>query len=1141
MTKLLPFLLLFLSIGLSGQQIEFLSQDSESITLRCQLSGFELETVTTPQGEAVQVSIEDGTPLLKAGAPEVPKLTTAYILNHFQSGKVKILSSTYTDHEDILLAPSKGNLYRDVDPAMVPYEFGQIYEEDVFFPRKLVRTQSPYVFRDYRGQTVQFFPVQYNPVQRILRVYSELVVSIEIEADPALLEAENARASSKVPEPYHFLYQKRFLNYSGENRYEQIGELGNMLIVTTDEYAEQIEDMVRWKNQKGIPTEVVLMSEIGETPEEVRSFIDDYYQNQRLTYLLIVGDENAVPTLQTEFQNACDHCYAYQEGDDHYPEFFVGRLNAENPEQLQTILDRNMMYELNPGMDNPNWFSTALGFGSNQGPGDDGEFDYEHLNNIKSTLLNYGFTSVYEFYDGSQANASPTPADSTTDAEGNPNALMINEVINSGVTLMNYTGHGDHGVLASGSFNNAAINELTNYGAYPFLIAVACCVGDFQNDFGAGPCLGDTWIRATNNETGLPAGGIGGCFSSILQSWSPPMEGQDEMNALIVEAGTYDIRHTMGGIVVHGGGAMIDAYGAGGDEMMDTWNIFGDPSIALWTRTPIAITVDHDLSTFIGANSFEVYCDVDDALVGLYYEGRYIASGIVENGIASLEFDPLEYPSPITVTVTAYNYLPYQGEVQVAPLDGPFVILDSYEIDDINGGNANLKVDYSETIDLNITMRNVGLDTARAVTTTLNTDNELVTLINNTHSWGNIANDESKSQTAAFTFSVADLVEDQMAIPFSLTIVDEEDNTWDRTIFITVNAPVLKIGSIVIDDTAWGNGNGRLDAGESASIRIENLNTGHSVSPEATATLTTTDPYFEILQNSQAIGSIIDPVTTVYYIDVSPDIPLAHIIDLEYTLTAAPYEAAVQTAISANLLIEEFEADSLETSTFGWINNSEHPWFISNFQPYAGEQCLQSADIENNQTSTVEMELNVLEDGKLAFSRRVSSESGWDFLFFELDGQLLGEWSGEEGWEEFSFDVTAGEHTFTWTYYKDEYISDGMDAAWIDDIILPPFEMEGDTTITGTKELNENAISLSVAPNPVKETAVINYELGQTQIVSLYLVSSAGVVLKTISPATEKTRANHQLKLDMNAYPSGLYFVLLQSEQGVIIARVMKE
>ena len=63
---------------------------------------------------------------------------------------------------------------------------------------------------------------------------------------------------------------------------------------------------------------------------------------------------------------------------------------------------------------------------------------------------------------------------------------------------------------------------------------------NFDEGEGSGDCMGEVWSKATNSN-GDAIGGIGGAFSSVLQSWAPPMEGQDEMNNLIVEQGAYDL------------------------------------------------------------------------------------------------------------------------------------------------------------------------------------------------------------------------------------------------------------------------------------------------------------------------------------------------------------------------------------------------------------------------------------------------------------------------------------------------------------------------------------------------------------------------------------------------------------------------
>jgi biopolymer transport protein ExbB/TolQ len=90
----------------------------------------------------------------------------------------------------------------------------------------------------------------------------------------------------------------------------------------------------------------------------------------------------------------------------------------------------------------------------------------------------------------------------------------------------------------------------------------------------------------------------------------------------------------------------------------------------------------------------------------------------------------------------------------------------------------------------------------------------------------------------------------------------------------------------------------------------------------------------------------------------------------------------------------------------------------------------------------------------------VSSEAGYDFLEFRIDGNLVDSWSGEEPWEEVSYVVFGGEHTFEWRYAKDEIISDGADAAWVDFVVLPEFE-----AASGMNGAVDRP-ALQVVPNP---------------------------------------------------------------------------
>ena len=75
--------------------------------------------------------------------------------------------------------------------------------------------------------------------------------------------------------------------------------------------------------------------------------------------------------------------------------------------------------------------------------------------------------------------------------------------------------------------------------------------------------------------------------------------------------------------------------------------------------------------------------------------------------------------------------------------------------------------------------------------------------------------------------------------------------------------------------------------------------------------------------------------------------------------------------------------------------------------------------------------------GNIMFAYRVSSELNADFFQFYIDGQRMLNISGSIPWSNASFPVSAGSHVLKWVYDKDASLSDPVDAAWIDTVVLP--------------------------------------------------------------------------------------------------------
>ena len=103
--------------------------------------------------------------------------------------------------------------------------------------------------------------------------------------------------------------------------------------------------------------------------------------------------------------------------------------------------------------------------------------------------------------------------------------------------------------------------------------------------------------------------------------------------------------------------------------------------------------------------------------------------------------------------------------------------------------------------------------------------------------------------------------------------------------------------------------------------------------------------------------------------------------------------------------------------------------------PISGTYSAQSGSITHGESTNLEF-TGVLANGTVSFSYNVSSEAGYDFLKFYLDGVQLAQWSGAQSGN-FSTPVSLGQHTLKWTYAKDGSVSSGNDAAWIDDVVIP--------------------------------------------------------------------------------------------------------
>ena len=843
---------------------QLVSSSESSIKVNVQVPGFYTTTVTTPRGEANVITLPKSVSTAEAGEPNVPMTGIPVMIGDKARMNVRVIDAQYRDFEGIEVAPSKGDFSRQIDPATVPYTYGDCYSQDAFFPSSNLDLYEPYIIRDFRGQNMAVYPFAYNPVTKTLRVYYNMTVEMYKVDNNGKNIIENRRSSVvKMSQDFKSMYQRHFLNFEeGLAKYTPVDDEGDLLIICYDNFISNMTDFVNWKKTRGINTTIVGTSTAGSTYSAIQSYIQSQYNaNNNLTHVLLVGDVAQIPgytyTGASGYEGKGDNPYGQVVGNDIYNDVFIGRFSASSAAQVTTQVNRTITYEKELTT-NDTWCQNGLGISASAGNGGHyNEDDYQHVENLRTDLLNFGYSTVYQDY----ASVSNYPTSSTT---------TISNHINSGVGIINYCNHGEETGWQSHYYMNSHVNALTNENKLPFIFSVACLVGqyDYSSD-----CFAETWMRATNSNT--PTGAIGGAFSYISQPWIPPMWAQDEFVDILVESYSNNIKHTLAGAAVNGMMAIFDNYSTSTASAVGTyqaWIVYGDPTLTMRTKTPQAMTVNHEDVMPVGSTSFQVNVSNGDGALATLTDANHniLGKATVSNGIANISLTGTPNPGEeLTLCVFGYNKVTYLGTVTVIALSGPYITLDSYTPTEAHvGDNTNLS----------LTFKNLGTSATSGNTTVTLTGNDNVTILSDPMTFGALAADATTTVNG-FSFKIAEGVADGTVVTLHYA-ASNGGETWEGNFNITAGEAILEYAGM-----AWDGG---FTPGETLTLSAKFKNTGHWQATNAKVNMATSSNYLDISNPTVNVGTIAvdEEITCEFTVTIAANCPETEVIPVAFTMTA---------------------------------------------------------------------------------------------------------------------------------------------------------------------------------------------------------------------------------------------------------------
>lgn len=1007
------------------------------------------------------------------GAPNLPGNGRYIAIPQGAKAIVKIVNSRVEKITGVEIAPAP-RIPLDTDNSPLHYEKDQgIYSKNQFYPENTVQLSEPTQIRGVDAVMLGVTPFQYNPVTKELLVYRDLEVEISFEGGNGQFGDTRYRSRYWDRILFDAVLNPASLpqvDYSQRTLEQRTTDGCEYLIVSpNDPEFQQWADSIRnFRIQQGITTEVYTISEIGgNNVVTLENFFNDAYNNWTTppTAVLLLGDfgTNGDNTITSPiYNNYCvsDNIFADVNGD-HMPEMIFARITARNAGELEVMVTKFIDYERTPptnpdfyahpitalGWQTERWFQicseTVGGFFKNEYGKDPVRINEIYSGSPGSTWSTAQNTSTVVNYFGPNGLGYIPATPSTLGGWSGGNATQVNNAINDGCFLLQHRDHGMETGWGEPAYTNSNINGLNNTDL-TFIMSINCLTGKYN---WSSECFTEKFHRYTSN--GQNSGALGliaaseisysfvndtyvwGFYDNLWPDFMPDygtwFDSAQLRPAFGNAAGKYYLQQSNW------------PYNTSNKTV--TYNLFhhhGGAFLTLYSEVPVNLDIQH-AGVVLGALNYFTIQATEGAIIALTVGDQIIGTGVGAGlGVpVDVPIIPQNPGTEVRLTITKTNYFRHSEMLQTISPDGAYCLYDSFSLND-NSGNGNGFLDFGESVLATVVIENLGNSDATGATVTFITNDPYVTLYDSTEVYGVIPANDTISVPDAFAFEVAGNVPDAHMIQFDITVTDDQDSTWSSQCAIMAMAPVLEIVEMEINDTQGGNGNGRLDPGETAELIVKNSNSGHCLAFNSIAYMETFNQYVTLTNTVDTLGTIgfFGYSLATFEVTVDPDAPSGSIlVDFEYELVSGDI---IETEIfkeKIGLLLEDWETGDFEK--FPWEHDGNQPWEIVNQYTYEGFYSAKSGQIIGNQTSELIIDWEVMYGDSITFVKKVSSAQA-NKLKFYIGNSMKGEWSGTgEGWEKVAFYVEPGQKTFKWVYDKVSANSTGGDCVWIDYIEMP--------------------------------------------------------------------------------------------------------
>lgn len=884
----------------SDEGIKLTKESNTGIEIIYSVHEFNMDAVSVKGTEMKAIHLPANMIPNNEGSPDLSGRGQYIAIPQGATAKLNVISYRTEKYENVEVAPAP-RIPLDTDNSPLQYNKDEsIYSVDAFYPENPFILSENTSIRGVDAVLLGITPFQYNPVSKELIVY--LDVELEISFEGGNGQFGETRYRSRWFDP---ILSDHFLNFSSLPEIDYSSKGGSKsdgfeyVIISPDDpvFLAWADTLRIFRQMQGISTGIYTISDIGgNNINTIEDFINDAYDTWSIPPLafLILADYgatgNGILSPIWDYYCASDHIYGDVNGNG-MADVVMARMTATNETHLQNMITKITDFETNPptyesfynpitalGWQTERWFqicSETIGgyFKNVQGKnpirineiyGGNPDVDPWSTATNTNTIMNV-------FGPNGLGYIPSNPSDLGNWADGN--ASMINTAINNGAFIIQHRDHGGNTGWGEPAYNNNSLNGLSNEDPI-FVFSINCLTGKYN---WSGECFTEKFHRMEQGALGLIAASevsysfvndtyVWGLYDYMFPDFLPQFgstiaEERGMLPAFANVAAKYFLKTSTW------------PYNEGNKEV--TYHLFHHHGCAfqtLYSEVPMDMIVLHDNVLLTGETSFTVTAD-SGAFVAISFEGEILGTAESDGTAINFTITALQPNDIIDVIATKPNYFRYHGSVLVIPGDFPYVVFNDYVINDAAGNNDGV-LDYGESLLLSLGLENVGLVDAIGVSADINTDNIHTMITENTAIFGDIDAQSIVSVTDEYALDVANDISDGDVVTFNIEATDG-NSSWSSMFAIEAHAPDMQYIGYSLDDSA-GNGNGKLDPGETAIVTIDIANLGSSEAYNVSIALSCSGKGFvNVTSGPQTIGDMpggsnSSAVFTVYAEDYTP-------------------------------------------------------------------------------------------------------------------------------------------------------------------------------------------------------------------------------------------------------------------------------